>query len=310
MHRVPAQREARRARGSQPGVHAGIGLLIAGIVATQSVSAEPIALGVHDAQAHLPDTVASFPVSLSAPSSGTPDASAIPLAVPNAVMGATADLGDAPPPAADSKAGAGNGARVPHAQPVGPGRPASDVAPANGVRHPESPLAVMGDEMAAEEPDWERGIREAIRPLYDELAASGVIDAVQGFRSYLAMLGVFLSNEHAPPPGHRAPPGSVAEPHVGATDTGWETQSGGTDALTLGRAEAQIEKEKLRAAMIANEWFATLLPWFYGALALIVAWQVAKLTYAYVRSRSARARRRSAKRRHRSADSARIRARS
>ncbi len=308
MVRVPAQRESRRARGGRPGVHGGIALLIAGIVATQSLRAEPIALGTRDTEARLPGSEAPPPASPSAPPSTATDESAIPLAVPSTAPGSTADLEDAPPHATDGKAAGRNEARVP--QPAGSGRPASDVAPAGSVRHPQSTLAITGDELAAEEPVWESEIKEAIRPIYDDLAARGIIDAVQGFRSYLAMLGVYLSNEHVPPPGDRARPASVADPQVGVANAGWETQAGGTDALTPGKTEAQIEKEKLIAAMIVSEWFATILPWIYGALALIVAWQVAKLTFAYVRARSTRAQRRSAKRRHRSADSARARARS
>jgi hypothetical protein len=310
MVRVPAQRKSRRARGGQPGVHAGIALLIAGIVATQSLCAEPIALGTSDIEARLPGSEAPPPASPSAPPSAATDESATPLAVPSTAPGANADLEDAPPHAADGKAAGRNEARVPQPQPAGSGRPASDVAPAGSVRHPQSTLAITGDELAAEEPVWESEIKEAIRPIYDDLAASGIIDAVQGFRSYLAMLGVYLSNEHVPPPGDRARPASVADPQVGAANAGWEAQADGTDALTLGKTQEQIEKEKLIAAMIVSEWFATILPWIYGALALIVAWQVAKLTFAYVRARSTRAQRRSAKRRHRSADSARARARS
>jgi hypothetical protein len=184
-----------------------------------------------------------------------------------------------------------------------------NVAQVGGASPPGSALADTADEMATDEPDWEREIKEAMRPIYDDLTASGVVDAVQGLRSYLTMLGVLLSNEHVPPASDRARPRSVAEPRVAPPDAAWEVQTGRSDALMLGKSETQVEKEKLIAAMIVNEWFAAILPWFYGALALIVAWQIAKLIFAYVRSRSRRAHRRTAKRRHRSADSARVRAR-
>lgn len=310
MDRVPDQREPRRARGGRFGVYAGIGLLVAVVVATQSVRAEPIALGAGDAEPRLPGTEAPLPAGPNALPGGPTDESVRLLSVPNEAVSAVADPGDAPPPTADSKTAPHAGARAPWLQHAEPGRPMSEVAHVVGVGAPGSALTVTGDEMAADEPDWERGIKEAIRPIYDDLTASGVVDAVQGFRSYLAMLGVLLSPERTLPAGDRAPPGSVAEPRVGPPDAGWELQTGRTDALMLGKSEAQVEKEKLIATMIVNEWFAAILPWIYGALALIVAWQIAKLIFAYVRSRSRRAHRRTAKRRHRSADSARARARS
>ena len=184
-----------------------------------------------------------------------------------------------------------------------------DVAPDGVGRRPAMPLAAVAGELAAEEADWdwEREFKEAIRPIYDDLAASGVIDAVRGFRSYLAMLGVFLSGDPPTPTGNRARAMNAAEPQVGPA--GWETSSGRIDALTPGKSETQSEVDRLVVEMIVKEWIAAVLPWIYGLLALFVAWQVARLTFAFMRSRSTRARKR-AKTRRRSADSARLRARS
>lgn len=307
--RQPARRQPRRGFGYRFAACFAVVLLAGAMATVPPVRAEPIALAPGDAE----PAAAGVQVPLfaqSEPATGVrTDETAIAAAAPPAVTGAEAELGDTPPSVSPRRPAAAAEARAPQPH-SGPGRPTRDAWPDGAVRRPTSALSVAESELAGEEADWEREIKEAIRPIYDDLAARGVIDAVQGLRSYLAMLGVLLSGDSAPPAGDRTRAGGVAETRVGSTDAGWEPQTGRIDSLMPGKSEAQIEKEKLIATIIVKEWIAAVLPWIYALVALVIVWQIAKATLSMVGSRSTRAQRRAAKSRRRSADTARTRARS
>ena len=278
-------------------------LLVAAVAVPQPARAEPIRLDASAVEPHvsgvaaLPDAAARVDA---LPGDAT-DELAIPAAVPHPAASPGGDSVDA----LAGKRAAAALAPLPWAA-EGP----MMEAPAGVVRRSVSPLSATADDTGGEEPDWEREIKEAVRPIYDELAASGVIDAVQGFRSYLAMLGVYLSSEYVAPPGQRTRAEGVAEPHGGTNETTWAARSGTIDALTLARSEAQIEKEKLIASVLVQEWLAAAAPWIYGFAALFIVWQIVRLTFAFARSRSARKLRRAGRSSRHSAASARARARS
>ena len=307
MPHVPALRQPRRARRGPVGVYVAACVLIGAIVVLEPLRAEPIALGASAAEARAPG-VAGESASLA---DALPDSPADELALPADVQPASAPTGmdgaETSSPAAAGKQAADAGAP----QPAGPDKKTTG---ADGVaRHAASPLTATATatatdhEMAGEEAYLEHDFKDAIRPVYDDLVASGVVDAVQGFRFYLAMLGVYLSNEHVMPSDQNVRLASVAEPYAGTTN--WEMRAAGTDA-SLAPSEAQSAREKLIAAMIIEEWIAAVLPWIYGFIALLIAWQIGRLGYGFVRARSSRSHRRATRSHHRSADSARARARS
>lgn len=287
----------------------GVVLLVVAIAAMPPVHAEPIALAPSDAEPRVAGAEVPFSAHSETPLGDRSDETAIAVDPPPAATSAGAELGDTPLPASTRRPTASVDTRAPQLHSV-PGRPMKDAWPDSGVRRPAPPLTVAENELAAEDADWEREIKEAIRPIYDDLAARGIIDAVQGIRSYLSMLGVLLSSDSSPPAGDRTRGGSVAESRVGGTDAGWETQIGRADVLMPGKSGAQAERERLIAALLVREWIDAALPWIYGLAALVVAWQIGKVTFALMGARATRAQRRATRSRHRSADSARTRARS
>ena len=306
MPHVPALQKPCRARRGPVGVHIAAFVLIGAIALLEPVRAEPIALGASAAEARAPGVAAE-----SASLAGTlPNVPADELTLPADTQPATAppgmDAGETSSPAAAGKQP--TDAAAP--QPPGPDTTTTNGRPDGVGWRSASPLPATGHETAGDEAVWEQEIMEAIRPVYDDLAASGVVDAVQGFRFHLAMLGVYLSSEHMTPSGQNVRLANVAEPYSDSGTKDWETRTAGSDA-SLGPLEAQDKREKLIAAMIIEEWLAATLPWIYGLAALFIAWQIGRLGFAFVRSRSTRRRRRHAARSvHRSAASARTRARS
>lgn len=131
---------------------------------------------------------------------------------------------------------------------------------------------------------WEAEFREVVRPLYDELAISGVIDAVSGVKSYLDLS---MSS-------------SVAEPSTSDTRYGaspeyapWEN-----DPNNHQRSAAQIEKDKILTSIMIEELIASIKPWLLTLIGAYALWYLFKLGLDYSRWRSARALRRSSKRTH------------
>ena len=164
------------------------------------------------------------------------------------------------------------------------GQPRSAQA-ANAAREISSSanLAVTMDAEA----DWEREIREAMRPYYEQIAMSGVVDAVHGLKSYLSA-GAAVPTDDEERTDYRTP--SEIAP--------WESRDGRFDALGREKSPAQIENERKITAQLIDEWIAELKPWVFGLAALYALWHVIKLGFDFSRWRSERALKRGAKKAH------------
>lgn len=154
-----------------------------------------------------------------------------------------------------------------------------------------SPL--LAEEQA--ESDWEREIKEALRPIYDELAASGVVDAVQGIKSYLGLLNALVAHEgtsaESASGDHEALPESVA----GTPAYGTATRGSLGEGESVGRTPAQSERERMIAVLILKEWIAAAKPWFFALLAAYVLWQTIRFAVNYSQWKTRRARKRAAR---------------
>lgn len=143
-------------------------------------------------------------------------------------------------------------------------------------------LAAMLDDEA----DWEREIREAMRPYYEQIAASGVADAVHGLKSQLSLsIAAASADETAASTDYRTAPGIAP----------WESRDERFDAQGREKSPDQIESEKKITAQLIDEWIAAVKPWFIGLAALYALWQVTKLGFDFSRWKTARAFKRRAK---------------
>ena len=149
----------------------------------------------------------------------------------------------------------------------------------------------LQSEAHAEESEWERDLKEAIRPIYDELAASGVVDTVHGIKSYLNLLNAAVAPDGGRSNGGSGPP-AVADPLVAERSAPWAGAAAGygTDAPAV-----HGERERMVAALIFEEWISTLQPWFFALLACYLAWQAARLAINFSHWKSARAKKRGAR---------------
>jgi len=121
---------------------------------------------------------------------------------------------------------------------------------------------------------WDREFKETIRPLYQQLADSGVIDAVDDFKSYLAMGTAHLLD---------VPPGTD---YVAAHNAApWATE-------THHRSPGLLEKDRLVAAVLLDELIAAIKPWLLTLVGLYVLWHMVRLSIDYSRWKMSHARKR------------------
>lgn len=150
-------------------------------------------------------------------------------------------------------------------------QPATAPAPADGAS--TSSAASTATDLLKENGDWEHQLKDAIRPLYDELAEAGVVDAVSSLKSSLGQIAGAASDA--------------------ASATGYEVArdaaAGAHDAHNTLRSETQIENEKRLTALMLEELLAAIKPWLLSALALYLLWYVTRLTLDYSRWKSRRA---------------------
>lgn len=163
--------------------------------------------------------------------------------------------------------------------------PGADPLPADGPRRPHA------TQSAAMERDWtwDLDFRESVRPLYEELAAAGIVDAVGGLKSYLEL--------SAPSPFDVPATQAYGAPPEPAS---WGNLSG--DPGHQQRTALQREKDELLNEIMIKELIETAKPWIFGLAALYLLWQLTRLWLDYSLWRSTRAQKRStrAKRRYHS----------
>ena len=144
---------------------------------------------------------------------------------------------------------------------------------------------------------WERELKEALRPIYDELAASGIVDAVQGIKSYLGLLNALAAHDRANSESATGDRSMVGESAAGLPGYGAASliyDANGT-ALPAGKTAAQAERERMIAVLILSEWITAAKPWFFALLAGYALWHAIRFAVNYSRWKSRRARKRAAR---------------
>jgi hypothetical protein len=137
---------------------------------------------------------------------------------------------------------------------------------------------------------WNLDFKDYVRPLYEELAAAGIVDAVSGLRFYL----------------EQSAPSALGVPATGAYDALPEYASWGgaaVDPAHQQRAAPPSDSDKLVTEIMIKEFIAAVEPWAFGLAAVYVLWQGIRFWLDYSRWRLTRAQKRSsrAKRRYHSA---------
>ena len=166
------------------------------------------------------------------------------------------------------------------------------------IPSPGQTQAPTGSPQGAKDQDWtlDHEVKEAARPLYADLKASGVAEAVRSLKSDLGLSGGSLlndptSSDNAKDSGNGAPTESAAAERLG-------NSYGPQDRP---RSATQTEQDKLVAAALWREFIEELKPWLFGLAGLFVLGYMAKLGLDYFRWAAARSTKRSARgtRRHR-----------
>ena len=203
------------------------------------------------------------------------------------------------PEAADDSAELDNAVAAPHAG----GESGNDSAqsPARVPRQPqrEAAPAAARDETTVllplaltenDEADWEREVKEAIRPLYDELAAAGVVETLYGVRDTVERVsaGINAAIDGTADAELRSVPEAAA----------WQRTADALDPMLRARTQEQIDNERLLSALLVEQWVSEIKPWFFGLIAFYLLWQIIRLGYRISRARSARARKHRSPRTH------------
>lgn len=156
------------------------------------------------------------------------------------------------------------------------------------------------DSSANEGGSLNRELKEAVRPLYEDLAGSAVVETLRDLKSELGLNGR---------PSFNDPASSGYSKNGGNSDTTdtpdsapWEKSGNRYGPGTRARTAAQIEQDKLANVVMLDELIETVKPWLFGLSGLYILGYMFKLGLDYVSWKTARTRKRASmgrRRRHR-----------
>lgn len=183
---------------------------------------------------------------------------------------------DQPVPTTDPQRG-----MAPETRPTPTSLPRPPVVSAVGAPPGPADAAAPKLQVIAPAVEPRNAVKEALRPLYDELSNSDAAQVVRGLQSELSMgKEQVLSSADATlstrPEGANPPLESA----------GWDGQ-GYREAP---RTAAQVERDKVLASVLMEQLIDQVMPWAIGLLALYALFYLTKLTVAYGRLRSQRRR--------------------
>lgn len=179
-----------------------------------------------------------------------------------------------------------------------PPPPPSSRSKPPSIPSPSQTKVPTGSPQGARDEDWtlDHEVKEAVRPLYEDLRASGVAEAVRGLKSDLGLSGSSslndqTSSDNPKDSGNSAPTESASAERLG-------NSSGPQDRP---RSATQTEQDKLAAAALWREFIDELKPWLFGLAGLFVLGYLGKLGLDYFRWAAARSTKRAprGKRSHR-----------
>lgn len=132
-------------------------------------------------------------------------------------------------------------------------------------------------------------VKEAVRPLYQDLVTSDAAQALRGLQSNLSS-----DKDHPFNDTETTPQTRLSGSGVPSEATAWDGQS----SREPPRSAAQVERDKILASVMMDKLIDEVTPWALGLLALYVLSYLVKLALAYGRLRSNRRRQRTVRRRH------------
>lgn len=144
-----------------------------------------------------------------------------------------------------------------------------------------------------------REIKEAVRPLYEDLKTSGVAEAVRGLKSDLD-----LNDSSSPNAGTSSDDGKISGSSAPREFASAESLGNRYAPPDRQRSTTQVEQDKLAAAALWREFLEEVKPWLFGLAGLYVLGYMFKLGLDYFRLAAARSVKRSSRgtrshRRHR-----------
>lgn len=141
-----------------------------------------------------------------------------------------------------------------------------------------------------------REIKEAVRPLYEDLAGSAIVETVRDLKSDLGLNGSPSFNN--PTSSDHSQKGGNIDP---TESEQWDRPGNRYDAHNRPRSAAQIEKDKLVTTVMLNEFIEAIKPWLYSLAGLYIIGYMLKLGLDYSRWKTTRSRKRVSRgrRRHR-----------
>jgi hypothetical protein len=147
----------------------------------------------------------------------------------------------------------------------------------------------------AVDPSLHQEIKEAVRPLYDELQGAGVVEGLRDLKSGLGLSGTASFSERTPSENPDDPA------NIAAREAGRAGSPGAASALNdRPRTAAQIERDKLANSILMEQLIDELKPWLFGVIGLYMLWRMVKMGFAYAEWKANRpVKSRSRSRRHR-----------
>ncbi len=133
--------------------------------------------------------------------------------------------------------------------------------------------------------DWtlDREIKEAVRPLYEDLRASGVVEAVRGLKSDLGLNS--SSSPNAPTSSDDAKDSGNSAPREFASAERLGDSYAPQDSP---RSATQVEQDKLAAAAAWQELVEEVKPWLFALAGLYVLGYMTKLGLNYFQWKATR----------------------
>jgi hypothetical protein len=161
-----------------------------------------------------------------------------------------------------------------------------------------NPMPGMTEHMKPAEPpghEISSSIKEALRPLHDDLAETGLFNTIRNLESDLGLSSNRDAREGANH-GQSADNANDNEPRARSWGNSGETRAAGTRP----RTEAEAHEDKIRASVMLQQLIDEVTPWIVAAVGLYLVGYGIKLLLAHRRAKAARRRSRNNKhRRHR-----------
>jgi hypothetical protein len=169
-----------------------------------------------------------------------------------------------------------------------PGRPAQTGQTGGSLFPARAEVMAAGER---EDEAWRREVtstvRDAVRPAYEGLASSGILDAVRMVESELGLsqgpsFNDVLSDDSAHNTAHGARPESVS----------WAGVAARADTFNRPRSSAQIADDEQNASMLMQQLIDEVKPWVFSLIALYVLGYAVKLALDYSQWKTAHRRQR------------------